>query len=137
MNSKMNVVYAYSWHLPSSDLATMQRIMEAVRAFCIDLGCEAVSWLDVKADSAQFTAVVPNAGRHEFALTFSTEGNSWSASSSLRVSSFLEISEIMHHAATLGVFVRTTFAGMIMEYKRNAEGEIGVEQRSAFDPDTF
>ncbi len=137
MNSKLNVVYAYSWHLPSSDLANVQRIMESVRAFCIDLGCEAVSLLCVKPDSVQFNAVVPNAGEHEFALKFSPGEDSWTTSSCLRVSSFKEISEIMHHAATLGVLVGTTFAGMIMEYRRNAQGEIEGEQRSAFDPDTF
>ena len=39
----------------------------------------------------------------------------------------------MHHAASLGIFVGTTFAGMVMEYKKNAEGEIEVEQRPAID----
>jgi len=80
---------------------------------------------------------VPDAGRHDFGLTISHEENSWTTSSWLRVSSFKEISEIMHHAATLGIFVGTTFAGMVMEYRRNAAGEIEVEQRSAFDPDSF
>lgn len=137
MNSKMNVVYAYSWSLPSSDLANVQRIMESVRAFCIELGCAEVSELCVKPDSVQFTAVVPNAGQHEFALKFSHEENSSTTSSWLRVRSYREISEIMHHAATLGVLVGTTFAGMVMEYRTNATGEIEVEQRPAFDPEMF
>ena len=47
MASLLNVVYAYSWHLPSSDAANVLRIMEAVRTFCIELGCEAVSELSV------------------------------------------------------------------------------------------
>jgi hypothetical protein len=131
--SKLNVVYAYSWHLPSSDAANAHRIMDAVRVFCIELRCEAVGELSVKPDSVQFTAVVPDAGQHNFVLMFSPERNFWSASSWLRVRSFKEIGEIMHHAASLGIFVGTTFAGMVMEYKRNAEGEIEVEQRSAFD----
>lgn len=135
--SKLNVVYAYSWHLPSIDHATVQSIMESIRAFCIELGCEEVSELGVKPDSVGFTAVVPNAGQHEFNLTFSPERNSWSASSWQRVRSFKEIGEIMHHAASLGIFVGTTFAGMVMEYNRNAEGEIEVEQRPAFDLDAF
>jgi len=137
MASKLNVVYAYSWHLASSDAANVQRIMEAVRAFCIEIGCAEVSSLCVKPDSVQFTAVVPNAGQHHFGLTISPEENSSTTRSCLRVSSFKEISEIMHHAATLGVLVGATFAGMVMEYRRNAAGEIEVEQRSAFDPDSF
>lgn len=137
MASLLNVVYAYSWHLPSSDAANAHRIMEAVRVFCIELGCEAVGELSVKPDSVQFTAVVPNAGQHEFGLTFSLEENSWSTSSWLRVSSFREISEIMHHSASLGMFVGTTFAGMEMLYRKNTAGEIKIEQRPAFDPDTF
>jgi len=137
MSSQLNVVYAYSWHLASSDAASVQRIMESVRAFCIEIGCAEVSSLCVKPSSVQFTAVVPDAGRHDFGLKFSPEENSWATSSWLRVSSFRDISEIMHHAASLGILVSTTFAGMIMEYRRNAHGEIEVEQRSAFDPDTF
>lgn len=137
MNSKLSVVYAYSWHLPSSDLATVQRIMESVREFCIELGCAEVSSLCVKPDSVRFTAVVPDAGRHDFGLTISPEEDSWKTSSCLRVSSFREISALMVHAASLGIFVGTTFAGMEMLYRRNATGEIEVEQRPAFDPDTF
>ena len=137
MTSQLNVVYDYKWHLPSGDAANAHRIMEAVRAFCIELGCEAVGSLCVKPDSVRFTAVVPNAGQHEFGLTFSLEENSWSASSWLRVRSFREISEIMHHAASVGIFVGTTFAGMEIIYRRNELGEIKIEQRPAFDPDTF
>ena len=106
---------------------------KSLREFCIELGCEEVGSLCVKPDSVQFNAVVPNAGQHDFVLMFSPEENSWSASSWLRVRSFKEIGEIMHHAASLGILVGTTFAGMVMEYRRNAEGEIEVEQRSAFD----
>ncbi|HQX53626.1 MAG TPA: hypothetical protein PLR25_27175 [Planctomycetaceae bacterium] len=137
MTSKLNVVYAYSWHLASNDAANVQRIMEAVRAYCIELGCEEVSSLVMKPDSVQFTAVVPNAGQHEFGLTFLPEENAWSANAWVRVSSFKEISEIMHHAASLGIVVRTMFAGMEMSYRKNSMGEIEVEQHSAFDPDTF
>ncbi len=137
MASLLNVVYAYSWDLPSSDAANAHRIMEKLRAYCIELGCEAVGELSVKPDSVQFTAVVPNAGQHEFGLTFSPEENSWSTSSWLRVSSFREISEIMFNAAQQNLFVRTAFAGMEMCYRQNDLGVIEVEQRPAFDPDTF
>ena len=135
--SKLNVAYSYSWHLPSSDITHVLRIMEQLRAYCIELGCEEVGSLCVKPDSVRFTAVVPDAGQHEFGLTFSLEENSWSTSSWLRVSSFREISKIMHYAASLGIFVGTTFAGMEMLYRKNAAGEIKIEQRPAFDPDTF
>ena len=43
----------------------------------------------------------------------------------------------MHHAASLGILVGTAFAGMVMEYKKNAAGEIEVEQRPAFDLTDF
>ena len=131
--SKLNVAYSYSWHLPSSDITHVLRIMEQLRAYCIELGCEEVGSLCVKPDSVRFTAVVPDAGQHDFVLMFSPEENSWSASSWLRVRSFRKVSEIMHHAASLGIFVGTTFAGMVMEYKKNSAGEIEVEQRPAFD----
>lgn len=137
MSSQRNVLYAYSWHLPSSDATHVLRIMEQLRAYCIELGCEEVGSLCVKPDSVRFTAVVRHAGQHDFGLMFSLEENSWSASSWLRVASFKEISEIMHHGASLGIFVSTTFAGMVMEYRKNSSGEIEVEQRPAFDPDTF
>ena len=39
----------------------------------------------------------------------------------------------MHYAALLGIFVGTTFAGMEMLYRKNAAGEIKIEQRPAFD----
>ncbi len=137
MIRELNVVYAYSWHLASNDAANVQRIIEAVRAYCIELGCAQVSALVMSPDSVQFTAVVPNAGQHEFGLTFLQEENAWSAKSWVRVSSFKEISEIMHHAAEQDIDVRTMFAGMEMSYRKNSMGEIEVEQRSTFDPDTF
>lgn len=133
MSSRLNAVYAYSWNLPSSDATHVLRIMEQLRAYCIELGCEEVGSLCVKPDSVRFTAVVRHAGQHEFGLTFSLEENSWSASSWMRVASFKEISEIMFHAASLGMVVGTTFAGMILEYRKNSSGEIEAEQRPAFD----
>lgn len=132
-----NVLYAYSWLLPSSDLANVQVIMDSIRGFCLELGCEEVSDLVVKPDSVGFTAVVPNAGRHEFVLRLSSEDSSWKTSGWLRCSSFKEISQIMFQAAQQRMAVRTAFAGMEMCYRRNALGVIEVEQQPAFDPDTF
>lgn len=133
--SQRNVLFAYSWALSSSDLATVQRILESICEFCLELGCEAD--LVVKPDSVGFTAVVPNAGQHEFGLTFSPADSTWRTSGWLRCSSFKEISHIMFQAAKQGIDVRTAFAGMEMCYRRNAIGVIEVEQQPAFDPDTF
>jgi hypothetical protein len=66
-------------------------------------------------------------------LGFSPEEKVWSWNGVVRVSSFKEISGLMVHAASLGILVGTTFAGMVMEYRRNAKGEIEVEQHPAFD----
>ncbi len=137
MTNQRNVVYAYSWSLPSGDLADVERIMESIREFCIELGCEEVSDLLVDPDSVGFTAVVPEAGGHEFFLRHSLEDTSWKRTDWLRCASFKEVSEIMYEAAKYGIDVRTTFAGMEMLYRLNALGVIEVEQRPAFDPDTF
>ena len=135
--SKLNVAYSYSWHLPSSDITHVLRIMEQLRAFCIELGCEAVGELSVKPDSVAFKVTVVNAGQHEFVLTFSPEDSSWKTSGWLRVSSFKEISHIMFQAAQQGMNVRTAFAGMEICYRRNEFGVVEVEQQPAFDLNQF
>ena len=150
---KLNVAYSYSWLLPSGDTALARSIIESLRQYAIDLGSEAVGPVIVltgteaqavrsNADHViMFTAIVPNAksdaGPQRYGLGFSPEENVWSWSGIVRVSSFKEISGMMVHAASLGIVVGTTFAGMVMEYKKNAAGEIKIEQRPAFDPDTF
>jgi hypothetical protein len=124
-----------------------------LRQYAIDLGSESVSDVIVltgneahagRSDAAHvimFTASVINArsesGPQRYGLGYSLEQKSWTWSGVVRVSSFKEISGMMVHAASLGVFVGTMFAGMVMEYKRNAEGEIEVEQRPAFDLNDF
>ena len=151
--SKLNVAYSYSWLLQSGDTALVRANIEALRQHAIDLGSEAVGPVVVlTGNEAQavvsdadhvimFTASVPNAtseaGPQRYGLGFSREQKSWTWSSVVRVSSFKEISGMMVEAASLGIFVGTTFAGMVMEYKKNSAGEIEVEQRPAFDPDTF
>ncbi len=153
MNSKLNVAYSYSWLLPSEDTALARAIIEALRQYAIDFGSESVSDVIVlsgkKAQAARsdaecvvmFTATIPNTkgegGPQRYGLGFSPEKKSWSWSGTVRVSSFKEISGFMVHAASLGIFVGTTFAGMVMEYKKNSSGEIEVEQRPAFDMDDF
>lgn len=153
MNSKLNVAYSYSWVLPFGDTALVRDTIESLMRFAIDLGSEAVGPVVIlTGDDAQtirsdagcviiFSAIIPNtrgeSGTQSYGLGFSSEKKSWSWSGVVRVSSFKQISALMVHAATLGIFVGTTFAGMVMEYKRNAQGEIEVEQRPAFDPDTF
>ena len=148
--SKLNVAYSFSWFLPDADTAQVREIIESLRHYAIDLGSEAIGSVvvligkeaqAVRSDLDQvivFSATIPNArsesGQQSFGLGYSPEKKSWSWSGTVRVSSFKEISGLMVHAASLGIcFVGTTFAGMIVEYKRNAEGEIEVEQRPAFD----
>ena len=148
--SKLNVAYSYSWVLPFVDTSQVRAIIESLRQYIIALGSESVSDVivltgneaqAVRSDAdhiIMFTAIVPNAksegGPQRYGLGFSPEKKSWSWSGTVRVSSFKEISGLMVHAASLGIcFVGTTFAGMIVEYKRNAEGEIEVQQRPAFD----
>jgi hypothetical protein len=153
MNSKLNVAYSFSWLLPTGDMAQVRSIIESLRQHAIELGSEAVSDVIVLTGSdaqaarpdaecvIMFMAIIPNArsesGPQSYGLGFSPEKKSWTWSGGVRVSSFKEISGLMVHAATLGVEVGTTFAGMVMEYRKNAQGEIEVEQRSAFDPETF
>ena len=147
--SKLNVAYSYSWHLPFGDSAQVRAIIESLRQYAIDLGSEAVGPVVVlTGEEAQairsdaecvimFTASVPNArsdsGPQRYGLGFSPEEKIWSWNGVVRVSSFKEISGLMVHAASLGILVGTTFAGMVMEYRRNAKGEIEVEQHPAFD----
>ena len=151
--SKLNVAYSYSWLLPFGDSSQVRSIIESLRQYAIDSGSESVSDVIVltgnDAQAARpnadcvimFTASIPNArsdsGPQSYGLGFSPEKKSWSWSGIVRVSSFKEISGLMVHAASLGIFVGTTFAGMVMDYRRNAEGEIEVEQRPALDLDAF
>ena len=153
MNSKLNVAYSYSWHLPFADTAQVRAIIESLRQYAIDLGSEAVGPVVVlTGEEAQairsdaecvimFTAIIPNAtsegGPQRYGLGFSPEEKSWTWSGVVRVSSFKEISGLMVQAASLGILVGTTFAGMVMEYRKNSSGEIEVEQRPAFDLDAF
>ena len=153
MTPKMNVAYSFSWLLPSGNISQVQAIIESLRQFAIDLGSESVSDVIVlTGNEAQairldayhvimFTAIIPNAtsegGPQRYGLGFSPEKKGWSFSGVVRASSFREISALMVHAASLGVEVGTTFAGMEMLYQKNSEGEIEVEQRSGFDPETF
>lgn len=151
--SKLNVAYSYSWVLTCGEVAEVRAIIESLRQFAIDLGSESVSDLIVLAgNDAQairsganhvimFTATIPNTkaegGPQNFGLGFSPEENAWTWSGTERVSSFKEVSSLMVHAASLGIFVSTMFAGMVMEYRKNAQGVIEVKQRSAFDLTDF
>lgn len=149
MNSKLNVAYSFSWVLPTAEIAQVRAIIESLRRYAIDLGSEAVSDVIVlTGNEAQavrsdvdhvimFTAIVPNArsdsGPQSYGLGFSRKEKSWTWNWVVKASSFKEISGLMVEAASLGIFVGTTFAGMVMEYRRNAKGEIEGEQRPAFD----
>ena len=147
--SKLNVAYSYSWLLRSGNTAQVRAIIESLRRYAIDLGSEVVSDVivltgteaqAVRSDAdhvIMFTANIPNArsdsGPQRYGLGFSPKEKSWTWSGVVRVSSFKEISGMMVEAASLGIYVSTTFAGMVMEYRRNEVGEIEAEQRPAFD----
>lgn len=147
--SRLNVAYSYSWVLPPGDTAQVRSIIESLREHAIELGGDAIGPVvvligkeaqAVRQDAEavfMFTATIPNAtgegGPQNFGLGLSPEKKSWTWSGGFRVSSFKPMSELMHHAASLGIFVGTTFAGMVMEYRRNEAGEIEIEQRPAFD----
>lgn len=149
MNRKLNVAYSYSWVLRSGDTAQVHSIIDSLRRFAIELGSESVSDVIVltgnDAQAVQsdadhvimFTASVINAksesGPQSYGLGFFPEEMFWTWSGIVRVSSFREISGLMIHAASLGIFVGTTLAGIVMEYKKNSAGMIEVEQRPAFD----
>ena len=151
--SKLNVAYSFSWLLPDGDKAQVRSIIESLRQCAIDLDSDAVGPVVVLAGTEaqavrsdadhviMFTAIIPNArsdsDTQQFGLGFSPEKKTSTWGGVVRVSSFREISELIVHAASLGVEVGTTFAGMEMIYRRNAQGEIEVEQRSAFDPEMF
>jgi hypothetical protein len=153
MNSKLNVAYSYSWLLTFGDVAEVRAIIESLRQYAIDLGSESVGPVvlltgeaaqAIRSDAEcviMFTASIPNTkgegGPQNYGLGFSPEEKRWTWSGVVRASSFREISAQMVHAASLGIFVSTMLAGMIIEYQKNAQGEIEVKQRPAFDPDTF
>ena len=153
MNSKLNVAYSFSWLLPADDFAQVRSIIESLRQYAIDIGSESVGPVVVlTGNEAQairsdadhvimISASIPDArgegGPQSYGLGFSPGKNGWSWKGIVRASSYKEVSAVMHYAASLGIFAGTTFAGMVMEYRSNTEGEIEVEQRPAFDPDTF
>jgi hypothetical protein len=153
MNSKLNVAYSYSWMLPSGDTALVSSIIESLRQFAIELGSEAVGPVVVlTGDDAQtirsdaecvimFSAIIPNArgegGPQRYGLGFSPEKKGWSWNGVVRVSSFRDISALMFRGSEVGLDVRNCYCGIEVLYRKNAGGEIEVEQRPAFDLDEF
>ncbi len=84
-----------------------------------------------------FDAKLPNTQASQaFGLTLQ-EDDSYGWSGMLSVSSFREISMLMHSAAELGIDVTQGFAGIILALKRDADGVVHVEQSLAFNPDDF
>ncbi len=152
--SKLNVAYSYSWVLTSGNTALVRSIIESLRQYAIDLGSESVSDVivltgndaqAVRSDAdhvVMFTASIPNTrgedGPQSYGMGFSPEEKSWTWSGVVRVSSFKEISALMFRGSEVGFDdVRTCFCGMEILYRKNAAGEIEVEQRPAFDLDAF
>lgn len=153
-DNRLNVAYSFSWRLPGADNAQVRTIIEQLRLKAIELGAEQVSDVVVLtgADAqairsgadhvVMFSAAVPNARsdpptsiqRYGLALMKTSPDESfWSWNAVVRVSSFREISKLMVAAAKVGIDVRTTFAGMMMAYKLNPEGEIVTDQRYAYE----
>ena len=151
--SKLNVAYSFSWLLPDGDKAQVRSIIESLRQCAIDLDSDAVGPVVVLAGTEaqavrsdadhviMFTAIIPNArgegGPQRYGLALSPEEKSWSWSGVVRVSSFKDISALMFRGSEVGLDVRTCFCGLEMRYRMNSSGEIEVEQRPAFDLDTF
>jgi len=151
--SKLNVAYSFSWVLPFGSIAKARNVVEQLRLHALEMGAESVSdVVEVIGDAAQavlpeahlviyFTGNIPNvtmppAKVQPYGLALlgnSPEERSWSWSGMVRVASFKEIGGLMVAAAKLGIDVRTAFAGMCMGFKRNAEGEIEVEQHYAYE----
>jgi hypothetical protein len=152
-DSRMNVAYSFSWTLRDGGIAEARTTVEQLRLHALEMGAESVSdVIELTSDVAKavqpdshhvimFTAIIPNVTMPPFKVQQyglalrekSPEEISLTWSGIVRVSSFREIGGLMVAAAKLGINVGTSFAGMVMEFKRNAVGEVEVEQHYAYE----
>ena len=130
----MNVAYSYSWSLHDSDFAQVCDIIESLRKYAIELGGEMVSDRIVQPDTSQvhFVATIPGSSEGKYGLSFS-ENHSWSWTGTTIISSAKTIGEFHSHAASHGIEVIESYAGMIFTSKRNVDGVVETDQRPAFD----
>ena len=144
----MNLALIYSWLLPAGNLAYVRDIIEQLRQHAIVLGSEAVSDVIVlTGDDAQtvqpdarqavmFTATVPGASEGKYGLA-TAGGFCWSWNGAVVISSARTVSQLHAAAAALGVEVAEVYGGMVFHSKKNAHGDVEVEQRPAFDCTDF
>jgi hypothetical protein len=150
----MNVAYSYLWRLPDSGVDVVMGIVEELRQYALKMGAESVGDLIVLTDNdahmvstgashvVMFEAILPTVssatlptvGIEQYGLA-SSDGRSFEWSSVVRVTSFQEISKLMHAAAELGIETHQTFAGMVMSGKKNNEGEVIYDQHYALQDD--
>jgi hypothetical protein len=143
----MQVAFSYAWSLSHCTPVEVRRTIEQLRSFAISIGSINVSEVNElcceggldshSSRGLKFDATLPNTQTPQtFGLTLQ-EDNSFGWSGSLSVSSFREISILMHSAAELGIEVTQGFAGMIIALKRDGDGVVQVEQCLAFNLDDF
>ena len=140
----MNAAFTFSWLLPAGEVAHVRDIIEQLRLHAIELGSEAVSDVIVLiGDEAQavqpearqavtFFATIPGASEGKYGLA--TAGDfSWAWSGAVVISSARTVGQLHAAAAALGLEVAEVYAGMIFTSKKNAHGDVEVEQQPAFD----
>ena len=134
----MNVAYSYSWSLQDANLAQVCDIIESLRRHAIEIGGKDVSDLNVESETHQvyFAATIPGSNEGKYGLSFS-ENRSWTWTGSTIISSARSVGEFHQMAASYGIQVVESYAGMIFESKRNHQGVVECDQRSAFEPEDF
>ncbi len=130
----MNVAYNFSWSFYDADFAQVHSTIESLRQYAIELGSEWVSGLEVQPDARQvsFSATIPGSTEGKYGLA-SGENSSWSSNGTVVISSAKTVGEFHNRAAGLGIEVIESYGGMIFESKRNADGIVETDQRSAID----
>ena len=146
----MNVAYSYLWRLPSAGVDVVMGIIEELRQYAVKMGAESVGDLIVLTDNdahmvstgashvVMFEAILPTVssatlptvGIEQYGLA-SSDGRSWEWSGVVRVTSFREISKLIHAAAELGIETHQTFAGVVRSGKKNDGGEVVYDQQYA------
>ena len=107
-----------------------------MRQHAIEVGSENVSDLIVEPETVFFSATIPGSSEGKYGLSFS-EDRSWTWNGSVVISSAKSVGEFHSHAASHGIEVIESFAAMVFQSKRNDQGVVETEQRSAFDLTDF
>jgi hypothetical protein len=145
--NKPSVAYSFSWTLPAADFAQARTIIETLRQTAIELGSEASGMSVLTGDDAHavhpearqvivFSATIPGASEGKYGLAapeISSGPVSWSWRGSIIVSAMKSVGHFHGAAASLGIEVIESFAGMIFRSTKNSFGVVETEQREAFD----